>query len=224
VLHEERPSEQLLERLLTPTKPIDALVGFCTARKWIQKYCTNERLITMVKNCPYEPRSRKPTIVPIHQEPTLAPNLPYDRGRIPIYTDGSYLDGFAGSGIHFPTKAVQDIAYSFAKDDVHTVMRAELMAIIIALTVITSPSHIFSDSLAVLDGIEAYRDWHELEFAYLLNGDLWHRLVLLLRNRDAIFTKVKAHTGIRGNEAADRLAKRAARNAAHPRGGPRLPR
>lgn len=52
------------------------------------------------------------------------------------------------------------------------------------------------------------REWEDLGWLNVEHKDLWQKALFLIRSRTAEMTvaKVKAHSGIHGNEEADRLA------------------
>ena len=140
---------------------------------------------------------------------------------IRVYTDGSAL----GNGT---TGCIAGIGVWFGEDDPRNVSeklqgnkqsngRAELMAAIIALEkTIGQDVEILSDSTYVINSattwIEGWkkRGWRKAGNKPVENLDLIKRLDQLIReaqgNRQIVWTWVKGHSGIRGNEEADRLA------------------
>jgi ribonuclease HI len=98
--------------------------------------------------------------------------------------------------------------------------RMELMGVIAALRLIDSLAkreeelsiQLWADSKYVLDGITEYvdgwkfRGWRTGAGQPLKNRDLWEILHPLSKRHDIEWKWVKGHSGVEGNERADRLA------------------
>jgi ribonuclease HI len=146
-------------------------------------------------------------------------------GRMVIYTDGSSLGnpGPGGYGVVIPSPAKdREISGGFRNT---TNNRMELLACIVGLEQLESPSvvAIYSDSRYVVDGIKKgwakkwrRNEWRKSNGDKALNIDLWERLLLLCERHDVTFVWVKGHAGNPGNERCDQLATQAA-------AGPNLP-
>ena len=153
------------------------------------------------------------------------------------YTDGAKpTDGPGGSGIYFPNPedaargslnvgplpddagalvaSGRDAAWgSFSFDGVQSAPRAELVALREAITraADNKPLVVFTDCLSAIQ--LATKHWtrpHRLVLHHLL--DLVQQITGAIANRrhPVVLAKVRAHTGVVGNEVADRLAVRAA--------------
>ena len=154
----------------------------------------------------------------------VAPNpiLPYPTKWKPlhnpsewIYTDGSLKAGkprLGASVIHSPTSTTTYIDAS-GQDETHTIMRAELVAIYVALDKYKDDKWlgIFTDSQTSLHAIQnqLQRPSHS---AYHHHKPLLTAIVTLIRYRDGLnlpthLRKIRGHTNIRGNDLADTAAK-----------------
>lgn len=154
--------------------------------------------------------------------------------RVIIYADGSTLnngsnDASSGIGIYYGENDPRNSSISLAKyiNDIPTTsQRAELMAIKIALNQILAnwSLHVYtirSDSLYAINCITKWQDTWETtghtttKNEPVQNRDLINDCLSLLEEleNEVDFEHVKGHQGDKGNEEADRLAKRAARNA-----------
>lgn len=116
---------------------------------------------------------------------------------IHAYTDASIRQGKAGIGFYSPAKK-----YAARVNEPRDINRAELGAIFagIYLTEQDLDILIFSDSQNALNSITAYKrtKYDKLaKFVFELAAE---------RSGNVFVAKVKAHSGVPGNEAADRLA------------------
>jgi ribonuclease HI len=138
-----------------------------------------------------------------------------------IYTDGSQLknrDGTTslGAGMHNATTGQNVRINPGGLDSTYTNNRAELVAIMVALA--THPDDadltIYTDSLGSLQNIRKQID-HPSRLRECKHQKLLEDIVARLGARamggsQTHLYKVRSHTGIKGNDAADRLAKEAA--------------
>ena len=130
---------------------------------------------------------------------------------IEIYTDGSCKPnpgpgGWAARIIDY--KEIWEIA-GFDPDTTNN--RMELTAIIKALSYIRTilPITVYTDSLYVLNPIQLgwlWR-WEENKWRHIINADLWHELLDIIKRNCIMFEKVIAHSGNIHNEWADKMAK-----------------
>lgn len=135
-----------------------------------------------------------------------------------VYTDGACqsVDGerVGGSGVWFGHGDERNISVLLPGEK-QTSIRAELFAILLAMQQhllygAESPLSILSDSMYAVQGMnewskkwEAQNEWYRIS-----NDDLWKQL-LATRSKlkhGVTFEHVRAHCGIEGNEAADKLA------------------
>ena len=99
--------------------------------------------------------------------------------------------------------------------------RMELTAPIEALETLTRPSvvHLYTDSTYVRNGITSWvvswqrNGWRTSAKQPVKNVDLWQRLVEACARHEVQWHWVKGHAGDPGNERADELAGRGAREA-----------
>lgn len=89
--------------------------------------------------------------------------------------------------------------------------RGELAAFMKALetTPLWQPLLVKTDSEYVINGITTkYKEWEDTAWADVQHADIWKKTLYLVRRRTAAtrIQKVKAHSGIVGNEGADDLA------------------
>jgi ribonuclease HI len=140
-------------------------------------------------------------------------------GTIVIYTDGG-CRGNPGNGgygvIIIDGKNRMELAQGFR---LTTNNRMEMMACLVALTVLEKPSDvvIHSDSSYVVNGIEKgwarkwrANDWMRTKNEPAENADLWSRLLELCNIHRVRFVWVRGHAGNPENERCDELATTAA--------------
>lgn len=140
---------------------------------------------------------------------------------IEAYTDGSALNN-PGPGGYGAVVTIEGIEIELSKGYYKTTNnRMEIMAVIAVLEEFGPDQHItvFTDSTYVINGGSFWiRNWIRNNWITsktqepVKNKDLWLILNELLRANKVKFVKVKAHSGIAGNERADKLAKAAAGN------------
>ena len=186
--------------------------GFQTreeARDFIRDRCSGEK--TRVK--PLRQSKTRPTATS-----TVKPDVSL-ADRIIIYTDGSSLGnpgpGGYGAVISSP-EGNRELFGGFRKT---TNNRMELLACIVGLEQLETPSAValYSDSRYVVDGITKgwarrwrQNNWCKGSGGKALNIDLWERLLSLCDRHDVQFVWVKGHAGNPGNERCDQLATQAA--------------
>lgn len=136
-----------------------------------------------------------------------------------IYTDGACRSNgspkaVAGYGVYYGDNDTRNISRKLL-GPIQTNNRAELMAVIEALNSLDSISKatIFTDSTYVEKGLYSWisnwkkNNWKTSTGNTVLNQDLWKILDECRRLKPLVKIKhVKAHSGIIGNEMADRLA------------------
>lgn len=176
----------------------------------------------------YRPTKKAPAAHgrPTGQQPGPSPGSDIPAGEtVTVYTDGGALNnpGPGGYGtVIIRGKDRTEISGGFRKT---TNNRMELMACIVALEKLTSPSAVtlYSDSRYVVDGITKgwarrwqKNGWMRTKTDPAVNPDLWERLLALCRVHAVTFVWVKGHAGNPENERCDRLAV----DAAHRKGLP----
>lgn len=114
-----------------------------------------------------------------------------------VYTDGSFQNGHAGAGVFFGDDDPRNISIKVPGKP--TNQRAEIYAVIVALRSTSGPIHIKTDSKYTINCATGV-------WSIKVNQDLFSELKELMKNRKVKFTHVYGHTGIHGNEMADRLA------------------
>ncbi|MDY2588211.1 ribonuclease HI [Winogradskyella aquimaris] len=137
--------------------------------------------------------------------------IPY----IELFTDGGAEPnpGKGGFGTILKHKGRQKEffgGYEFTTNN-----RMELMAVIFGLEKIKTKAKVtvYSDSKYVIDSIEQgwalkwrQNNWIRRKNAYVLNKDLWERLLEVLEKHEVNFNWVKGHAGHIENERCDYLA------------------
>lgn len=138
-----------------------------------------------------------------------------------IYADGACLgngSAFARAGwgatLTNPQGDTLDIAGPVADGEPQTNGRAELQAALEALRRCSKPVPItvYTDSELVAKGCNEWlpgwkaRGWKKADKKAPEHLDLWKLLDLEMQTKDIRIEWVKAHSGIPGNERADRLA------------------
>lgn len=126
--------------------------------------------------------------------------------KLKIYTDGSCSPSSRDGGWAFCIPELNIRVCHKEKDT--TVNRMELMAVIKALEFITDADlniatyEIYSDSMYVIGGLT-------MNWSKEMNSDLWDELefyINLTADRNVHFIHIKGHSGLPGNEEADKLA------------------
>jgi ribonuclease HI len=135
-----------------------------------------------------------------------------------VYTDGAHSGGLAGIGIYFGCGDKRNIGAPLPGNP-QTSQRAELYAAVRCLetsptdtnlTVVTDSQYLVGSMTDWLPGWIRNK-WHKADGSPVLNTDLIKRLLELVALRKNVgksvtWFKVPAHSGIFGNEEADRLA------------------
>lgn len=142
--------------------------------------------------------------------------------NITFYTDGSCIDksgpGRGGYGVvAIINKDIIEISKGYNRT---TNNRMELMAGIVAISLVDHPSHIhiYTDSQYFIDGTSNWiygwkkNGWTTRDGRAVKNKDLWLYINDLIKPHQITFHKVKAHSGNLYNEKADVLAKYGANN------------
>ena len=134
-----------------------------------------------------------------------------------VWTDGACHgngreDACGGMGIYSPEAGIK-MSVPWTMKSVPTNQKCELLAAIIALREIDGDMIIYTDSDYLVRGMTEWmpgwvaRGWRKSRRGSpVKNVDYWKRLRRLVRGRDVIFRHVKGHSGVEGNEVADRLA------------------
>ena len=134
--------------------------------------------------------------------------------RIEVYTDGACTNNgkpgaLGGVGVWFGEDDKRNVSEALPGER-QTNQRAEIYACIRALEVLEGTEgvvEIFTDSMYVVNAMTQWiagwmlKKWKDVE-----NTDLFKRLQELACKRTIVWTHVKGHSGINGNEMADQLA------------------
>lgn len=108
-----------------------------------------------------------------------------------------------------------DLAGPIPASDPQTNSRAEVMAMVTGLEAIKKASilHVHSDSDYVVKGINQWMEgwrakgWRTAK-GEVAHSDLWRRIYEATKFHEVTATWVRGHSGVIGNERADRLANR----------------
>jgi ribonuclease HI len=137
--------------------------------------------------------------------------MPAPPDALSVYTDGA-CSGNPGPGGW--AWAVDRTTYASGSEAVSTNQRMEIRAVLEAVTALTAPLLVVSDSTYV---VNCFRDrwwqkwllngWQTTARKPVLNRDLWEPLIAAAANRDDIaFNWVKGHSGHQMNDFVDGLA------------------
>ncbi|WP_418062701.1 ribonuclease HI [Pimelobacter simplex] len=141
--------------------------------------------------------------------------------RVTIHTDGACLGNPGPGGWGAVLRYGDHTLELHGGDPATTNNRMELMAAIRALETLTRPSAVdlHTDSSYVRNGIMSWvakwkaNGWRTSAKAPVKNDDLWRRLDVAAAAHDVAWHWVKGHAGDPGNELADALAGKGAREA-----------
>ena len=128
------------------------------------------------------------------------------------YTDGSCIgkaENFIGAGVYCPQTKAECYVDSGGVGMTNTINRAELSVIAAALT--NKYTQIATDSACSLSQIRKQLLFPEMQRAHIHSNLLEQIVSMIYASPEPIcFYKVKAHSGIAGNECADAIAKHSA--------------
>ena len=146
--------------------------------------------------------------------------------KVLLYTDGA-CSGNPGPGgygvVLFQDQQRRELSGGYR---LTTNNRMEMMAAIVGLTALESPSQVtlYSDSKYLIDAVvkgwaKKWRanNWKRNAKEKAKNPDLWGQLLDLNEQHQISWTWVKGHSGHPENERCDRLAVQASRQANLPR-------
>jgi ribonuclease HI len=127
-----------------------------------------------------------------------------------IYTDGACSKnpgGFGGWGAYI--QEGEEKLFLSGGDPCTTNNKMEMLAVIEALKYYKTEKNItlYSDSIYVIKGVTEWMDgWKKKSWKKVKNLDLWKEIDKL--NNSTLFLGItsEAHSGIEGNEIADKLA------------------
>lgn len=135
--------------------------------------------------------------------------------EVEVYTDGSstqngMANAVAGSGVWFADNDVRNEGARVPYDE-QTNQAAEIYAIVMAESKVPpfAPLHIVSDSKYVVDGLTTHlAAWESRGWIDVANAIPFREAAAALRSRSAVtmLRWVKGHSGVHGNEEADKLA------------------
>ena len=129
---------------------------------------------------------------------------------ITIYTDGACSKnpgGFGGWGVYI--QEGEEKIFLSGGSPCTTNNKMEMLAVIEALKYYKTESDItiYSDSIYVVKGITEWMDgWKKKNWKNVKNLELWKEIDSLNKFHSVTWSHVKAHSGIEGNEIADKLA------------------
>lgn len=127
--------------------------------------------------------------------------------RTIIYTDGSSGNNACGFGVVVITTKGDKITAHGRVPLPATNNVAELYAIYVGLSLVKGPVILYSDSQYAISALTSYiHDWKVNGWNGISNRTLLEAIYDLMQNREVVFQHVAAHTGIKYNEEADKLA------------------
>ena len=133
--------------------------------------------------------------------------------QVTIYTDGACNKQYIG-GYGAYLKSGSDELKLSGHEVNTTNNRMELMGVIVALEKLQRSCEVtlYTDSTYVKEGITNWinkwklNDWKTANKKDVLNKDLWLGLDTVVKRHTISWNWVKGHSGIEGNEIADKLA------------------
>ncbi|CAH6418162.1 Ribonuclease H [uncultured virus] len=128
-----------------------------------------------------------------------------------IYTDGSFVENTSGRSCGF---GVVVISSKGDKITAHgrvplppTNNVAELYAIYVGLSLVKGNAVLYSDSRYAISCLTSYiHDWQNTGWSGVANRELIEATYQLMQGREVMMEHVPAHSGIKYNEDADKLA------------------
>ncbi len=158
---------------------------------------------------------------PARSHPVADPGLASGEAEVVVYTDGACKGNPGPGGWGAWLQAGAHVKELYGGDAATTNNRMELTAPIEALASLKRPCRvaIYTDSQYLRDGITQWirawkaRAWRTASGKPVKNIDLWQRLDELVQRHDVRWHWVRGHAGDAGNERADALANRGAREA-----------
>ncbi|ART70659.1 ribonuclease HI [Mycobacterium dioxanotrophicus] len=138
---------------------------------------------------------------------------------ITIYTDGACHGNPGPGGWGVVLRFGEHEKHLYGGEKATTNNRMELLAAIVALESITAarPIQLWTDSQYVRQGITSWisgwkrKGWKTSTGQPVKNADLWRRLDTVAAQHTVDWRWVKGHAGHEGNELADQLATRGAK-------------
>ena len=139
--------------------------------------------------------------------------------RVEIFTDGACSGNPGPGGWGVVLRFGEHEKHLYGGEKATTNNRMELLAAIVALEAITAarPIQLWTDSQYVLQGITSWisgwkrKGWKTSTGQPVKNADLWRRLDTVAAQHTVDWRWVKGHAGHEGNELADQLATRGAK-------------
>lgn len=136
---------------------------------------------------------------------------------VQVYTDGSctnngYENAQAGAGIWFGENDPRNKVLRVPEHLNQSNNAGEALAVLVAAKSVDTYDHveILTDSKITIEGLTKSLEKHEDEgWIEVDNKEILRETALYLRSRigQTVLTKVKGHSGLKGNDEADKLAK-----------------
>lgn len=126
---------------------------------------------------------------------------------ITIYTDGSCDNNRTHIGGWGAVIQLKSLVIELSGCQTKTTSnRMEMTAAMMALKAVKTPSfiEIVTDSQYLMLGAQK-RGWED-RGGKVINGRLWKKLIRYMDRHEVVWTKVRGHSGVKGNERADKLA------------------